>query len=75
MRILLDRIMATDSKSIISAYESRIQSLDQGRAALKEKLAADHSPVLDFNVAFEPAFEFLANPRKYGFPTVSNSRE
>ena len=59
---LLDRIIEAGSPAVISAYENRIQKLEQDKAVLKEKIAACGKPVQSFEKSFRTAMDFLASP-------------
>ena len=60
----LDRILATSSPSVISAYEKRIAALESEKIALNEKAAESARPVKPFDEAFRTPLAFLANPWK-----------
>lgn len=59
---LVDRIMGTESMSVVVTYEKRLQILERERAALEEKLAANRAPTIDFDTGFRTALRFLSNP-------------
>lgn len=59
---LIDRVIDTDSPSLISAYEDRIKSLEADKAKLNEKLNVSEHPKGDFQTATRTALAFLANP-------------
>ena len=60
----LDRIVDTDSPTIINAYETRIRTLEEDKVLLADKIAMCGRPVADFDETFRTAMEFLANPQK-----------
>lgn len=49
---------------MISAYEKRIQTLEQERMVAKERIAACGRPVRGFDESFRTALDFLASPWK-----------
>lgn len=58
----LDRIIETEDKSVIKAYESRVQSLNVEKTALQEKIANCGRPLVDYDTTFRTAQLFLENP-------------
>ena len=61
---LMDRLVETDSDSVIRAYEKRIGALEIERAALREKIANCGKPLRHYNETFEHAITFLSSPWK-----------
>ncbi|SEN51922.1 recombinase family protein [Nitrosomonas marina] len=61
---LLDRIVETDSPSIIVTYENRIRELENRKAELNEKIRTCGTVLPDFDETFRTAFSFLSNPHK-----------
>jgi len=61
---LLDRIVESDSGTVIAAYEKRIDKLEKEKLIIDEKLS-NQAPKQDtFEQLFEHALTFLANPWK-----------
>lgn len=60
----LDRIVSTESISVIKAYEGKIGKLETQKAELAERLLALDEVPSDFDSTFQTAFEFLSNPQK-----------
>ncbi len=60
--LFLDRIVNTDSPTVISAYEARIRDLEHERLLLSEKSRKKHEPQTSFEGSFRTAMNFLANP-------------
>ncbi len=60
----LDRIVDTDTPSVISRYESRIAKLEKEKLLMKENLASCGKPQRPFEEMFEHAMAFLQNPQK-----------
>ena len=58
---LLDRLIEADSKTVITAYESRISKLEQEKLLLTEKAASTGQPHAPFEQMFELAMNFPAN--------------
>lgn len=61
---LLDRIVDDSSTAVISAYEQRIEKLEQDKLVMKEKAENDAKPRHSLEEMFEHAMTFLANPYK-----------
>ena len=61
---LLERIVETNTSSIINAYENKIAQLEKRRLVLDEKINKDVLPKHDFDQMFELAFKFLSKPWK-----------
>ncbi|OED49290.1 hypothetical protein AB838_07220 [Rhodobacteraceae bacterium (ex Bugula neritina AB1)] len=59
---LVDRLVDADSQTLITAYESRLQEMEDQKLFLSEKLAQTGQPTIPFQDAFRTAFDFLANP-------------
>ena len=59
---LVERLVATDSPSLISAYEAQIQKLEVKRTALEEQSRVGIEPLKPFDEMFKAAITFLANP-------------
>jgi len=61
---LLDRIVETDTRSVITTYENHIHKLEQRKVELSEKVKHCGTILPDFDNAFRTAFSFLSNPHK-----------
>ena len=61
---LLDRVVETDSRTIVKTYEARIASLEEEKALLAERIANCGRPLKSFDASFRTALDFLANPCK-----------
>ena len=61
---LLDRILKTESDTLITAYENRIQELERKKLVLTEKLAQKQRPPKEKLNTFKEAIKFLSNPQK-----------
>jgi len=61
---LMDRILGTDSPSLVKAYEERLKGLELHKAALAEKRKRMAEPRRSFNQTFRTSLEFLRNPQK-----------
>ena len=59
---LLDRIVATDNASVISAYEKRIGTLEQEKALAQEQARNLGKPEHTLEETLELSLQFLANP-------------
>lgn len=59
---LLDRVIETDSRTIVKTYESRIATLEGEKALLTERVANCGRPLKSFDDTFRTALNFLANP-------------
>ncbi len=61
---LLDRIVETDNKTVVKAYEKRITGLEKERILASEKAAKSSKPKHKFEDVLELSMGFLANPQK-----------
>ena len=61
---LLDRIVETNSETIIGAYEKRLKELETEKLILTENLSKTSKPSKDFLNTFKDAMSFLSNPQK-----------
>ena len=61
---LMDRIVAADSPTLITAYENQIRKLEQTKLRLREEAARHARPLPDFGRTYRTAMEFLGNPWK-----------
>lgn len=62
MAQFLDRIIETESRTLITAYEGRIRELEQEKALIAEKIGRCGRPVARFDETYRTAFRFLASP-------------
>lgn len=62
MEQLVDRIVLSDSTTIISAYERRLGKLESEKLLTAEKLANGTGPQRSFEEMFELALSFFSNP-------------
>lgn len=60
----LDRIADANVPSVVTAYENRIQKLEDQKIVLAEKIASSGRPLKTFDESLRTALEFLANPLK-----------
>ena len=61
---LMDRVVAAEGGPIVSAYERRIEELEEKKIILGEKIAKCGSALPDFERHSRTAFAFLSNPHK-----------
>ncbi len=61
---MVDRVVETDSPTLVATYEDRIRNLEDQKITLKEKIAQCGTALPDFDTAFHTAFDFLENPYK-----------
>ena len=61
---LLDRVINSDSPTLIAAYEEKIKQFEADKILLGEKLARCGSVLPDYDETFRTAFVFLENPQK-----------
>ena len=59
---LLDRVIDSDSQTLITAYETRINELEDQRMVLKEKIVKCGTVLPDFDKTYRTAIKFLENP-------------
>ena len=59
---LVDRIVDTDTSSLVSAYEKRLKDLELQKIVLEGKLTDYDRPAGSFEEIYRTAFLFLANP-------------
>ena len=59
---LLERIIESESGTVISAYERKVEELEREKLVLKEKTARCGTVARDFDDTFRTAFDFLSNP-------------
>ena len=70
----LDRIIATDTQSVIAAYEDKVKTLEANRLLIKERMASAGRPVSSFDATLRTALDFLANPCKLWYSGSLQSR-
>lgn len=58
----LDRIVGTNSPSLITTYENQVQKLEEQKISLNEKIQNCGRPLKSFDDTFRTAFGFLSNP-------------
>ena len=61
---LLDRVVDSESESVVSAYEKRIGELQLEKQIKQEKISNCGRPIRDFDESFRTAINFLANPHQ-----------
>ena len=61
---LVDQIVGTDNRALISAYEGRIRRLEEQKAELADKVAQCGRPLDSFDETFRTTFEFFGNPHE-----------
>jgi len=61
---LLDRLIDTNSDTLIAAYEKRLREMGDQKTFLAEKIQNCGKPIAPFDQVYRTAFEFLANPSK-----------
>ncbi len=61
---VLARIVNTDNERLISAYEDKLQKLEEQKLVLSEKIANSGADLPCFDSTFRTALEFLKNPHK-----------
>jgi len=59
---LVDRIVATTSQTIITAYENRLSALEAQKAEVSEMVENCGRPLVDFDSTHRTAMGFLENP-------------
>ncbi len=60
----LDRIVESDSATVISAYERKVDELERKKLVMLEKTSRCGTSPKGYDETFRTAFEFLANPCK-----------
>ncbi|MCU7805681.1 MAG: hypothetical protein KZQ96_21045 [Candidatus Thiodiazotropha sp. (ex Lucinoma borealis)] len=61
---LLDRLVDTESATIINSYEKRIEQLEKDKLVISERITNSIRPVRSFEETVRTSLEFLANPHK-----------
>ncbi len=57
-----ERILETESQTLITAYENQIRKLEEEKIRLDENIAKCGRPLQSFDETFRTAMEFLGNP-------------
>ena len=60
----LNRIVETDSSTLITTYEKQVRKLEEKKIELSEKIQKCGRPLQTFDETFRTAFGFLSNPCK-----------
>ncbi len=60
--VLVDRVVESDSRSVISALETRIDELERRKLILTENLSCSGTPQRSYDESFRTAMAFLASP-------------
>lgn len=61
---LIDRIVATESTTVIKAYEGEIDGLERRKLLLTEKVSECGRPLKSYDETFRTTMDFLASPWK-----------
>ncbi len=61
---LMDRLVETDSQTMIKAYEKRVKQLETDKAVLIEKSTQSLRPMRSYDAALRTALDFIATPYK-----------
>lgn len=61
---LMERIVATDSETLVAAYENQIKKLERDKLVLHERMNIQAQTADSFKRTYRTAMEFLANPLK-----------
>lgn len=61
---LMDRLIETDSQTMIKAYENRIKKFETDKAVLVEKSTQSLRPMRSYDAALRTALDFIATPYK-----------
>ena len=59
---MLDKIVQSESRSVIARFESEVDRLEMEKLVLDEKAASCGTVAKDYDATFRTAFDFLANP-------------
>ena len=60
---MMDRIVETDSPTLITAYEAKIRKMEEEKAVLREQAARkQNEPLHEFETIYRTALGFIANP-------------
>lgn len=58
----MDRLVATDSTTLISKYEERVQKLEMDKAVLQEKAVTELKKTRSFKGSLRTVLEFFRDP-------------
>lgn len=61
---ILDRLIDTNSDTLISAYEERLREIEEQKTFLAEKIQKCGKSIAPFDQVYRTAFDFLGNPSK-----------
>src|SRR5690606_7735757 len=61
---LLDRIVESETPSVVAAYERRVRQLEEQKVEISEKIANCGRPIRSFDETLRTALDFLGNPHK-----------
>lgn len=61
---LVDRILSTESISLVTNYEDSIKELEQEKVSITEKIKKCGTSLPDFDETFRTSMKFLSNPYK-----------
>lgn len=61
---IVDRIIDSESQTLVAAYEKRIKELEVYRAETEDKLAKCGRPIMSFDAMYQTALGFIENPYK-----------
>ncbi|MDA1056921.1 MAG: zinc ribbon domain-containing protein [Proteobacteria bacterium] len=71
----LDRIVSSDSETLIRAYETKITNLESQKTTIADKLRNLSRADVDFDTSFQTVFDFLGNPHKlWASGDINNQR-
>lgn len=59
---ILDKIVQSESRSVIARFESEVDKLEMEKLVLDEKAALCGTVARDYDATFRTAFDFIANP-------------
>jgi site-specific DNA recombinase len=62
IRATLDLMLASDSPTVISAFERKVEELERKRLLIEERTARCGTEAKGFDETFRTAFEFISNP-------------
>lgn len=62
--MMLDRVMAAESATVIKRYEHEIEKLEREKLIVAERTARCGTVAPDYDATFRTAFEFIGNPWK-----------
>ncbi len=59
---LVERIVATDNSTLLSAYENQLEKLEKEKLLITENIEKTRKPAATFQDLFQTAWKFLSNP-------------